>query len=296
VTVRNRIREIIVRWLRNAPPSGAFVPRALFDRPIAAFDIETIPDPDLGRRLQGIEGSDAEVVREMVKRRQAESDGKKEYPHLPLHRIVSCCVTTIDPETARVSIRDLGNESDWRDERSRVEGFFRFGSGAGVPRAPRLVSWNGNGFDLPVLRYRAMILGIAAPDYYRAHEEAASADDSEMHIDLMDMLSDQGASARVGLNTLASVVGLPGKKFLERPVYDHVLDGEATRVIEYCKLDTAMTLLLFLLWAFHTGHISKNDVRRYVESIRSSIAKLTFVGWRDIEPLLANWPNAIYAR
>jgi 3'-5' exonuclease len=275
--IRTRIREHILRWLELDKPA---LPRSLFDRPIAAFDIETIPDPDLGRRLQGIEGSDAEVVREMVRRRQEESDGKKEYPHLPLHRIVSCCVTTLDPTSGRVTIRDLGDENDWRNERSRVEEFFRFGA------STRLVSWNGSGFDLPVLRYRAMILGIAGGEFYRAHEE-----DEEMHIDLMDVLSDQGASARVGLNTIASVVGLPGKKFLERAVYDHVLDGEAQRVIEYCKLDTAMTLLLFLLWAFHTGSISKNDLRRYVESIRTSITRLTFVGWRDIEPLLGDWPS-----
>jgi len=262
----------------------------MFDRPVAAFDIETIPDPDIGRRLSGLQGTHAEVVREMVKKRLEESDGKKEYPHLPLHRVVNTCVTVLDPESGRVSIRELGNESDWYDERSRVEGFFRFAGGASAAKAPRLVSWNGGGFDLAVLRYRAMILGIAAPEFYRAHEEAAAADDTEMHIDLMDMLSDSGSSARVGLNTLASVVGLPGKKFLERPVYDHVLDGEANRVTEYCKLDTAMTLLLFLVWAFHIGHISKNDLRRYVDGVRAAIAGLSFEGWREIDTLLARWP------
>lgn len=267
--IRSRIRAGIVRWLERE--------RALFDRPITAFDIETVPDPDLGRRLQGIEGTDAEVVREMVRRRREESDGKKEYPHLPLHRVVSCCVTTLDPKTARVTIRELGDDTDWRDERSRVEGFFQLDGRA------RLLSWNGKGFDLPVLRYRAMLLGVVSPHHERTH------------IDVMDLLSDEGASPRVGLNTLASVVGLPGKRFLARPVYEHVLEGEAHRVIEYCKLDTVMTLLLFLLWAFHAGHISKDETRRYVDGVRASVANLalTFDGWREIEPVLANWPHGV---
>ena len=67
----------------------------LLDRPIVAFDIETIPDPDIGRRVLEIEGTDAEVVREMVRRRSEETDGKTEYPQSPWHRVVAICVVAI---------------------------------------------------------------------------------------------------------------------------------------------------------------------------------------------------------
>ena len=62
---------------------------SLLDRPIAAFDIETIPDPGMGRRILGIEGDDAVVVGEMVRRRLEETEGGTAYPRPPHHRVVT---------------------------------------------------------------------------------------------------------------------------------------------------------------------------------------------------------------
>jgi hypothetical protein len=106
----------------------------------------------------------------------------------------------------------------------------------------------------------------------------------------MDVLSSHGASMRVGLGALSTVLGLPGKRFLDRAIYDHVLDGEASRVHEYCKLDTVETLLLYLVWGFHAGHASREDVRRWVDGVRAALAGLTYPGWRDVESSLAAWP------
>ena len=261
----------------------------VLDRPIAAFDIETIPDPDLGRRLLGLEGSDRDVVHEMVRRRLEETEGASEYPQLPWQRVVCVCATVLDPESGQVQIRALGGDA--MDERSHVEGFFRMVS---AERAPRLVSWNGGGFDLPVLRYRAMMLGVAAPDFYRADGERRWNNYQnryhDLHTDVMDALSSFGASMRIGLDTLGKVLGLPGKAFLDRAIYDHVLDGEAARVIEYCKLDTVETLLVFLVWAFHTGQLTESELRRAVGGVQTTIGELPYEGWRDIETQLEAWP------
>lgn len=261
----------------------------MFDRPIAAFDIETIPDPDLGRRLLGLEGSDADVVHEMVRRRLEETEGSSEYPQLPWQRVVCVCATVLDPDSARVEIRALGGDA--LDERSHLEGFF--GLVAGDP-APRLVSWNGGGFDVPVLRYRAMMHGIAAPDFYRSDGDRRWNNYQnkyhDLHTDVMDSLSGYGASMRIGLDTMGKVLGLPGKAFLDRAIYDHVLDGEGPRVVEYCKLDTVETLLVFLVWAFHTGQLSERDLRRVVAGVRAAMGQLEFAGWRDIESGLERWP------
>jgi len=262
----------------------------MFDRPVAAFDIETIPDPDLGRRLLQLEGSDAEVVHEMVRRRLEETKGSSEYPQLPWHRVVSVCATVLDPASGNVSIRALGKEPF--DERSHVEGFF--GLVGGAPPSPRLVSWNGGGFDLPVLRYRALMLGVAARDFYRDDEERRLNGYQnryhDLHVDVMDVLAGYGASSRVGLGMLGNVLGLPGKRFLERPIYDHVLDGEGGRVTEYCKLDTVQTLLIFLVWSFHCGRLSRDDFRRYVDGVRAAVAALPYPAWREIEAALDGWP------
>jgi predicted PolB exonuclease-like 3'-5' exonuclease len=264
----------------------------MFDRPIVAFDIETIPDPDLGRRLLGLEGSDAAVVHEMVQKRREETGGRSEYPQLPWHRVVSVCAATLDPPSGRVEIRALGQS--YLDERSNIEGFFRFVAASADENAPRLVSWNGRGFDLPVLRYRAMMLGIAAPDFYRHDEDRRTNDYQhryhDLHVDLMDVLSDYGASMRIGLVTLGTVLSLPAKTFLDRPIYDHVLDGDTARVAEYCKHDTLETLLLFLVWAFHLGRVSLDDLRRYVDGARVAVSELPYPAWREVEASLLGWP------
>ncbi len=254
----------------------------MLDRPVVAFDIETIPDPQAGRRMLGLVGSDAEVVGEMVKRRLDETKGSSSYPQLPLHRVVTVCATTLEPASGAVSIRKLGDAA--LDERSHVEGFFALFRAA---PAPRIVSWNGGGYDLPVLRYRGMLHGVAAPEL---HREAYHERRGDLHVDLMDVLSGYGASARVGLATLADAFGLPPKGFLEREIWEHVVGGESDIVDEYCKLDTVLTMYLFVAWLHHTGHASRADVDRWSQSLRAAMAAQPWPGWRDLDALAAEWP------
>ena len=114
--------------------------------------------------------------------------------------------------------------------------------------APRLVSWNGNGFDLPVIRYRSLLHGIPAPGFYRTDGEWKwnnyQGRFHDMHVDLMDVLSGYGASYRVGLGTLSRLIGLPEKEIIQDPIYEHILRGEEGLVAKYCKLDCLDTLLL----------------------------------------------------
>jgi predicted PolB exonuclease-like 3'-5' exonuclease len=73
---------------------------------------------------------------------------------------------------------------------------------------PQLVTFNGNSFDLPVLRYRAMILSISAPglagrSYFNRYTEDA--------LDLCDALSSFSPGARATLNEISRIMGMPGK-------------------------------------------------------------------------------------
>jgi 3'-5' exonuclease len=269
-------------------------PSLLFDRPVIAFDIETIPDPAMGRRSLGLEGTDAEVVRAMVEKRREETDGRSDYPGLPWHRVVSVCATILDPAAGHVEVRVLGG--DLFDERSHVEGFFKLVAAA--PRPPRLVSWNGSGFDLPVLRYRGMVIGVAAPDFYR-HESGDGERRSssqytdrygDLHVDLMDVLSGYGASSRVGLGMIAGSLGVPAKAFLDRAIFEHVVEGDATSIESYCKLDTVTTMLVFLAWAFHMGRVSRAELDRHVAALSEELGKLGDPRWAEIRRTLQSWP------
>ncbi len=253
----------------------------MFDRPLLAFDIETIPDPEIGRRVHGLEGDDGAVVREMVRRRLEETSEKSAYPHLPWHRVFCVCVTSLDLETGVVSMRSLGH-----DEPSSVAAFFDLFEGTSRP--PRLVSWNGGGFDLPVLRYRAMKHGVAARAFHRTAGYQHRYDD--LHVDVMDVLSGYGASSRAGLGTTCHLLGLPAKSFLDREVYEHWLDGEHRRIVEYCKVDTLETMLVFLAWSVHQGSLSREDLARVMDRVRALVREQDSPAWKEVEVSLERWP------
>lgn len=84
---------------------------------------------------------------------------------------------------------------------------------------PPLVSWNGGGFDLPVLHYRALVNGIAAPRYWNLGQDDRGFKFNNYisryhmrHIDLMDVLAMYQARANAPLDALAKLCGFPGKR------------------------------------------------------------------------------------
>jgi predicted PolB exonuclease-like 3'-5' exonuclease len=263
----------------------------MLDRPIAAFDIETIPDPDAGRARFALEGTDEEVVRAMIARRLEETEGRSEYPEQPLHRIVTIGVAWLDPESGRFKLGTTGAAA--MDERSHLEGFARVLSSC--RRAPRLVSWNGGGYDLSVVRYRAMRHGIPMHELYDAEGERRWNNYQnryhDLHVDLMDVLSSYGASPRVGLGLLSETMGLPSKRFIDGHVYEHVLRGEEARVREYCKLDVLDTLLLFLAWLVHRGELAPARLVDHVTAVREALAGEPLPAWKEIAGALERWPR-----
>ena len=108
-----------------------------------------------------------------------------------------------------------------------------------------LVSWNGSGFDLPVLNYRALRHGINAHHYWEVGESDRDFRYNNYlsryhwrHIDLMDVLSGYGASGRASLDLAAQLVGLPGKLGIGgAQVWPAYRRGELAAIREYCEAD-----------------------------------------------------------
>jgi predicted PolB exonuclease-like 3'-5' exonuclease len=263
---------------------------SLFDRPIVAFDIETIPDPEIGRQVLGIEGSEEAVILEMARRRHEETAGATAYPQLPWQRIVCVCVTRLDLKEGKVEMFALTPKLD--DERASVATFF--GLFDRTVR-PRIVSWNGGGFDLPVLRYRAMKYGVAARGFHGFEGERQWSNYlnryHDLHVDVMDVVSGYGASTRVGLAKACQLLGLPAKGFIDGEVYEHYVAGEHARIIEYCKLDTLSTLLVFLAHSVHTGALPPPEFERCVGAVRAAVRAESHAEWREISLALENWPS-----
>ena len=174
-----------------------------------SFDIETVPDVEFGRRYWDLEGlPDEDVATAMMFKRQQQTGSD----FLPLHlqQIVAISVTFRTANTFKVWT--LGDEDS--DEAEIVQRFFD-----GIERyTPDLVSWNGGGFDLPVLHYRAMKHKIQAPRYWEMGENDRDFKWNNYmsrfhwrHIDLMDVLAGFQPRGRASLDQMAMLLGFPGQ-------------------------------------------------------------------------------------
>lgn len=220
--------------------------------PVLAFDIETIPDVAGARRLHDLDGlSDEDAGRALFQMR-VQKTGREFLSH-HLHRVCAISVALWRGDSFRVW--SLGEPE--AGERELIQRFFD-----GVERfQPTLVSWNGGGFDLPVLNYRALINGVPAPRYW----ETGSADNTyrwnnyqnrfhERHTDLMDVLSAYQVRAAAPLDEVAMLMGLPGKMGLHgSQVWEAYLAGEIERIRNYCDADVLNTFLIYLRFQFMRG-------------------------------------------
>lgn len=228
---------------------------------VFAFDIETIPDVELGRRIYDLGGpdglSDKDVGYVMqAKRREASGN---EFLSLEQQRIVAISVALRTRDGFKVwSLGDTG-----APEAELIQRFYD-----GVDKyTPDLVSWNGGGFDLPVLHYRALRHGIQAPRYWEAGEEDQAFRYNNYlnryhsrHLDLMDVLSSYQARARISLQSAAMLLGLPGKLGMSGDkVWDAYLDGQLEHIRNYCETDVLNTFLVYLRFELMRGRLSREE-------------------------------------
>lgn len=237
---------------------------------VLAFDIETVPDVDAGRRLYGLEGlPDDQVGRAMFHLRHQESGS--DFLRHPLHRVVAISVALRDGDRFRLwSLGDLESP-----ERDLVQRFFD-----GIERyTPTLVSWNGLGFDLPVLHYRSLLHGVAAPRYWEMGEEDPGfrwnnylSRFHQRHTDLMDVLSAYQGRAAAPLEVVATLLGLPGKMGQSgAQVWDRYLAGDLAGIRDYCELDVLNTYLVYLRLELLRGRLDPEGHARECQLVRDTL-------------------------
>jgi len=251
-----------------------------------SFDIETIPDIEFGRRMWGLEDlSDEDVGTAMTFMRQ-QATGSDFLP-LHQHRVVAISVALRTRDTFRVW--SLGDADS--DEADLVRRFYD-----GIEKySPILVSWNGSGFDLPVLHYRALKLGIQAPRYWETGD-----DDREFrynnylnrfhwrHVDLMDSLAGFQPRGRASLDQIALMLGFPGKLGMSGDkVWQCWLDGGIEQIRDYCETDVLNTYLVYLRFEHMRGKLDDDELQQEFARVRSTIAAMErphLVEFND------NWP------
>lgn len=223
---------------------------------ICVFDCESVPDVALIRRLYGFKGDD-ESVSKMALAAQKDESGNEFLP-LPFHRIISICAVICDEFGAFIKVNKIDGDS----EREMIGNFFAFIN----KYEPRLVSFNGKGFDMPVLVLRALKYNIRANAYLDTISDKwnnyKTRYNDQRHCDLFESL---GAWRGVRLDTVCAMAGLPGKYDTHG---DEVMSlfyaNKLDKIHEYCESDTLNTYMLFLKYELIKGNLSEEDYLSYL--------------------------------
>ena len=243
--------------------------------PVLVFDIETIPDIAGLRALrgEGLEVPDAQVYEGWRQERQAQ--GQSDFMPLHLQRIV--VISCVFRNAQGLRIHSFVDE-DGQSEGRVIQTFFNT-LGKYVPQ---LVSWNGGGFDLPVLHYRGLQHGVVADKYWDLGD-----DDRDFkwnnyisryhmrHLDLMDLLAMYQPKNNAPLDAMAKLCGFPGKLGMDgSAVYPAYLAGQLDDIRRYCETDVMNTYLLYCRFQKMRGGLLEAEYDQEIQHIQTTLAEL----------------------
>ena len=244
--------------------------------PVLVFDIETIPDMVGWRRLHGGDPAltDAQLHAQWKAERAAH--GQSDFMPLYLQRVL--CISCIFRNAEGLRVHSFVDR-DGLGEAKVVQAFFN----AVEKHSPQLVSWNGSGFDLPVLHYRGLLHGVVADKYWDLGD-----DDREFkwnnyisryhmrHLDLMDLLAKYTPRANAPLDAMAKLCGFPGKLGMDGgQVYAQYLGGQTEDVRRYCETDVMNTYLLYCRFQKMRGGLTEAEYEQEIGFVQKNLLALS---------------------
>ncbi|MDO9289987.1 MAG: 3'-5' exonuclease [Hydrogenophaga sp.] len=243
--------------------------------PVLVFDIESIPDIEGLRALRGesTETSDEQVYAGWLAERKEK--GQSDFMPLHLQRILVISVVFRNAEGLRIhSFVDRDGQSEGKV----VQTFFN----SIEKHQPQLVSWNGSGFDLPVLHYRGLRHGVEASKYWDMGE-----DDREYkwnnyisryhmrHLDLMDLLAMYSPKNNAPLDAMAKLCGFPGKLGMDgSQVYAQYLAGQTDDIRRYCETDVMNTYLVYCRFQKMRGGLTEAEYEQEIIYVKETLGNL----------------------
>lgn len=226
------------------------------------LDIETIPDAELYTPPQPSPGTE------------------RTFPPIFACKPVVIGVLWLDEN---LECKKTGTIGEGKDEGPMLADFAEFMA----KWEPTLVTWNGRGFDLPVLMLRSLRYGVSAPWYYRksGYRYRYSTD---RHIDLCDVLADHGATRMTSLHGAARLIGLPGKDGVDGSQVEALFrTGQIEALRGYCLSDVAQTAFLFLRYRLLAGLLDRAAYTRAATALLAAVAEDT-----RLAPLVARIDRA----
>lgn len=235
---------------------------------ILVFDIETIPDIESGRKLYDLANlDDANDVANAMFALRKEKFGNTFLPHY-LQKIVA--ISLVLANKSQIKVWSLGEENSTEEE--LITRFF-----AGINKhTPVIVSWNGSGFDLPVLHYRSLKHGISAENYWETGEQQQTFRWNNYlnrfhyrHLDLMDILAAYQNKAFAPLDEIATMLGFPGKMGMSGDkVWDSYKNGNIKGIRNYCETDVLNTYCIYLRFELIRGNLKQIEYHQEIERLQ----------------------------
>ena len=245
------------------------------------FDIESIPDVAGYRSLQGLPDSlsDHDIAEIAFHERRAKTGSD----FMPLHLQKVVAISCVLRMGESWKVWSIGKPGD--SEKDLIQRFFD-----GIDKfTPTLVSWNGSGFDLPVLNYRGLVHGVNAARFWDQGE-----DDRDFkwnnyisryharHSDLMDLMAMYQPRGAAPLDALAKLCGFPGKLGMDgSAVWGAYQAGKIGEIRNYCETDVVNTYLVWLRFQKMRGVLDDAGYTREVALVRTTLEGMGESHWQE---------------
>ena len=227
---------------------------------ICVFDCESIPDVELLREVYDYKGSDIDVC-EIAFKTQESINGSSFLP-LPFHKIISLSAVICDENCNFIKV---GNYKEGLSEQEIISDFLHYFN----KHNPKLVSFNGRNFDIPLIMLRAMKYNLNASAYFEIQnpkynkskwENYRSRYSENFHIDLLDCLGSFGAVRAMRLDIVCKMANIPGKFDTSGDdVFRLYYENKIQQINDYCQSDVLNTYWLFLKYLLLQDKINIED-------------------------------------
>lgn len=238
------------------------------------FDIESIPDAQLIKDVKYPKEdlTDEQAIEKLQNEILEITAGKSNFIPVTFQLPLCVVVAKVDTQFNLVEVVSLDEPEFRAPDMARK---FFLGIEELYPKSA-IVTFNGRGFDVPLLELIAYRYGFSAKRHFNDKFGTRPRYGSR-HIDLQEFMSNfHNIKMAGGLNLLAKVLGMPGKMDTDgSEVYDMYKAGKINDINDYCICDVLDTYFVFLRTRVLAGKITKEKEYEIVQKTRSFLEKNT---------------------
>ena len=238
------------------------------------FDIETVGDGDLIRKVRyPDEDLPPREAVDRYRKQLLEETGKDVLP-LTFVLPVSVAIAKVAADYRLLELIVLDSP-----EFRPLEIVRRFWQGWQHYQRPTLVTFNGRGYDVPVLEMAAFRFGLSIPAWFnvdsRAFEQSRNRYNHDSHLDLQDLMNNFGSfRMNGGLNLLAHLIDKPGKAGIDGSQVQNLYnEGHVDRINDYCRCDVLDTYFVFLRTRVLLGKLTLQEEQTLTEMTRDLLSE-----------------------